>query len=62
MSGWPMAKPPFFWHNFNVMNLISSLPLAFLHLSPAGQILTLFFFGWALIMFLVLHIDGTRAR
>ena len=62
MSGWLMVKIGAFWHTFKVMNIISSLPIALLHLSPAGQILTLFFSGWALVMFLVLHIDGTRAR
>jgi hypothetical protein len=57
-----MVKRGDFWHTFHAMNLVASLPLALLHLSPAAQTLVLFSMGWALIMFLVLHLDGTRAR
>ena len=44
------------------MNLLSTTSLALFHLEPGTQLLALFFAGWALIMFLVLHIDGNRAR
>jgi len=57
-----MVKESLFWHTFHIMNLIPALPLALLHLSPAAQTLVLFSMGWALIMFLVFHLDGTRAR
>jgi len=57
-----MVKRRLFWHSFSIMNLIAFLPLALLHLSAAAQTVVLFFLGWALIMFLVFHLDGTRAR
>ena len=44
------------------MNHVVSLPLALLDLSPATQLLGLFFIGWVFIMFVVHWIDGTRAR
>jgi hypothetical protein len=44
------------------MHFIPTLPPAFLYVSPTIQILALFFAGWAFVMFLVLHIDGTRAK
>lgn len=39
-----------------------TLALALIDLSPATQLLSLFFLGWAFVMAVVLRIDGTRAR
>ena len=57
----PMVKAAFFRHSAKVMNHLALPPLALLELSPATQLLGLFFLGWAFVMFVVLRIDGTRA-
>ncbi len=44
------------------MNLAPFLPLASLHLAPGIQILGIFFASWALTLFVVLHLDGNRAK
>ena len=44
------------------MNLIPAFPVALIQLAPATQVLALFFAGWVLILFLVLLLDGNRAR
>lgn len=62
MYRWPMAQGADLGHSGDVMSLISALPRALQQLSPAAQTLTLFFIAWVLVMFLVLRIDGNRAR
>jgi len=57
-----MALGTFFPHTDRVMNLLSIPLLAVFNVEPAIQVLALFFIGWALVMFLVLHIDGNRTR
>lgn len=62
MSRRPMAQPAIFSHSAGVMNPASTLTLALFDLSPVTQLMGLFFLGWAFVMFVVLRIDGTRAR
>lgn len=62
MSRRPMAESPLLRHSARVMNNPAVLPFALIDLSPASQLMSLFFIGWLFIMFVVVRIDGTRAR